>query len=67
VSRHEPLRVGQRQLGRLHARLHADQVGDLALQALVQRHQEVDGAQLLARNAVDEGLEARRQRPSLAR
>ena len=55
--------VGQRQFGRLHARLHADQVADVVLQALVQADQEIDGTNLLARDAVDEGLEARRQRP----
>ena len=46
----------QRLLGRLHAGLHADQVADVALQPLVERHQKVDGA-LLA--AVDRGEELR--------
>ena len=36
----------QRFLGRLHARLHPDQVADVALQALVDADQEVDGAAL---------------------
>ena len=42
--------LGQRFLGRLHARLHADQVVDVTRDLLVQRDQEIDGA---ARCAVD--------------
>jgi hypothetical protein len=55
--------VGQGHFRRLHARLHADQVADVVLQALIQPDQEVDGALLVARHAVDEGLQARRRRP----
>ena len=53
--------VGQRHLGRLHAGLHADQVADVLLQALVQLDQEVGGLLLLARNAVEVFLEQRRE------
>ena len=66
---HQPAGVAARAVGahegllrRLHPGLHADVVADLVLQALVQADEEVDGALLVARDAVDEGLEARRQR-----
>jgi hypothetical protein len=51
--------LGQRLLRGLHARLHADQVGDVVLQPLVQADQEVDGAHL---PAVDAGQELRKGR-----
>ena len=54
--------VDQRDLGRLHARLHADQVGDVALQALVERDQEIGRLHRLARNARQVFGELRRQR-----
>ncbi len=49
-------------LGRLHAGLHADGVGDVALQALIDVHQEVDGAALGAVDAVEIGREQRGER-----
>ena len=58
--------AAQGELGRLHAGLHADEVGDVLLQALVEADEKVDRSLLLQRNALDEGLEARRalgQRP----
>ena len=54
--------VGKRLLGRLHARLHADQVADVALQLLVEFDQKIVGVLFGARNAGDIGLEAWRQR-----
>lgn len=56
-------RIGQGFLRRLHARLHPDQVADLALQPLVQRHQEVRGTGRRAVDARDELGETRRHRP----
>ena len=60
---HQPGRVaararlpGQRLLGLVRARLHADHVGDLARQAGVDVDQEVDRAARLARDRVEEGL-----------
>jgi hypothetical protein len=35
-------------LGRLHARVHADQIADVALQPLIERDDEIDDALLLA-------------------
>ncbi len=55
--------MGQGYLGRLHPGLHADQIGDFPLQTLVQIHQEVDSAHLIAGDAGQKGLEARCQLP----
>ena len=55
-------RVLQRQLGRLHAVLHADQVGDVLLQPLVELHQEGARRLLAAVDAIEVGLEQRRRR-----
>ncbi len=44
--------VFERHFRGLHPRFHADQVADVALQALVEAHQEVDGAHLVQRDAV---------------
>ena len=43
MSRHEPAPDAKRLLGRLHARLHADDVADLVLQALIEFDQKIDG------------------------
>ncbi|KDB52787.1 hypothetical protein X805_16520 [Sphaerotilus natans subsp. natans DSM 6575] len=57
--------LGQRLLRRLHARLEADGVADLVLQALVQPDQEVDRAHLAAVDGVEEGLQRGRGRRRL--
>jgi len=49
-------------LGRLHPGLHADGVADVLLHALVQVHQEIHRALRRAVDAVEVGLEQRRQR-----
>ena len=49
----------QRFFGRLHARFHADQIFDLVLNALVQRHQKIDGADFGLIYGVDQGLQQR--------
>ena len=49
----------------LDAGLHADQIADVALQPLVQRHQEIDRACALARHLRKIGGEPRRRRQSL--
>jgi hypothetical protein len=54
-----PAGLGQRLFRRLHAGLHADEVADVALQALVQADQEVDGALLAPVDAVQEGCKGR--------
>src|SRR5439155_4888157 len=51
--------LGQRLLGRLDARLEPDQVADVALQALVQRHQEIHGVARTARQRSEERLQPR--------
>ena len=55
----------QRFFRRLHAGFHADGVADVIGQLLVQRHQEIGAADLLARNALEELFEQRRQRQLL--
>ncbi len=49
-------RGGQRRLRRLHPRLHADQIPNIALHTLIERDQEIDGVAPLAR---DRGQESR--------
>ena len=44
-----PLRALKRVLGRLHARLHADQIGNIGLQLCIQRHQKIDGVDWFAK------------------
>ena len=66
---HQPARIAaragferQRFLRRLHTRLHADQVADIALQHLVQVDQEVDGALLGQVDLLQVGGHQRRDR-----
>ncbi len=60
------LGAGERLLAALHARLHADDVADLLLQAGVQADDEVDGALLLAVDLGEPGRQLRPQRFQLA-
>ena len=50
---------GERLLGRLHARLHADDIADQVLQALIELDQKIDGVARLARNRMHELFQAR--------
>jgi hypothetical protein len=63
VSRQEPLASAQRLLRRLHARLHADDVADLALQPGVEADEEIDRALAASRGRRQKGLQ---QRPRFA-
>ena len=58
--------TGQCLLGRLHARLQADQIADVVLQPLVERHQEVERGLRFARHGGQVAGELRRQRAGLA-
>ena len=58
-SRQEPAPQRERLVRRLHAGLHADDVGDLLLQARVEVDDEIDGAVGLARNRIEERREPR--------
>ena len=50
-------RFGQRFLRSLHARFHADQVGDAGVNRLIQFDEEVNGSHFFAANAVDDLLQ----------
>jgi hypothetical protein len=54
-----PGEFGQRELGRLHAGLHADEVSDVAREFRVELDQPVDGAFALARDGAQVFLEPR--------
>ena len=60
--------LGQRQgfLGGLHARLHPDDIADFLRQLPIQPHDEIYGAQRLARDPVQEGLQHRTRRRAIA-
>ncbi len=65
-SRQEPQRFGQRLLGCLHARLHADEIGDGFLELLIDRNNEIDRALRTPIDRFNKGVELRPLRLDLA-